>query len=79
MMSSVRLDLGMAEPASLGFAEGLGATTSISSGFFSFRSQSAFISVGAASDGDDNEQITVDLVDVGLTDYGKSSAERMEE
>jgi hypothetical protein len=67
-MSSVRLALGMAFPASFGFAEGLGTTTSISSGFFSFWSQSPFISVGAASDGNDNEQIAVDLVDVGLTD-----------
>ena len=69
MMSSVRRDLGMAEPASLGFAEGLGTTTSISSGLFFSWSQSAFISAEVALDGDDNEQITVDLVDVGLTDY----------
>lgn len=68
MMSSVRLALGMALPASFGFAEGLGTTTSISSGLFSFWSQSPFISAGAASDGNDNEQIAGDLVDVGLTD-----------
>lgn len=59
-MTSVRLPLGMAVPASFGFAEGLGVT-SISSGFFSFFSQSAAIS---ALDGVDNEQMADDLVDV---------------